>query len=190
MLSNYEHGMLAAVGAAMILCALPLLIGVQATQIIPSTIETIDALFSRAPIAIEGEVIAHQDIYDERVGALALWQIKVIEVFKDSTKSIEAGSVIELETMGFEKADTSVLTIAEIGPPIHAGMCAILLLQKSQKNYFQLFELRTTGFFEVDGMVVRRAVLNHFLPGEMSADSLRDVFRAGKTPAEIHVKDK
>ncbi|MBM3324442.1 MAG: hypothetical protein FJY66_02110, partial [Calditrichaeota bacterium] len=64
MLSRDERARHSISGAAAVLCALLLPVSLPATQIIPSTIETIDALFSRAPMAIEGEVLGHQDIYD------------------------------------------------------------------------------------------------------------------------------
>jgi hypothetical protein len=175
---------------ALLFCSSALLATLCATQVIPSKIETIDDLFSRTPIAIEGEVVGHHDVFDEQVGALAVWQIKVMEVFKDTTKSVHAGSMIEFQTMGYPKADTSFLNIADVGPPIHDGMCAILFLQRSQEGSFQLFELRTTGFFEVDGNIVRRAVVNRFLPEEMSADSLFNCFRGVKSATETDVKNK
>ncbi len=190
MRSHSERAKKLSLWAGILLCSLAPLITLLASQIIPSDIETVDDLFSRAPVAIEGEVLGHQDVYDENVGALAIWHIKVVEIFKDTTSSIQAGSMIEFETMGLQRADTSVLNIAEVGPSIRDGMCAILLLQKSQKGCFQLFQLRTTGFFEVEGNVVRRAALNHFLPGEMSADSLRNHFRGAKPATETDVKNQ
>jgi hypothetical protein len=161
-----------------------------ATQIMASDIEPIEDLFARAPIAIEGEVVSHHNEYDERVGALIIWRIKVYEVFKDTTASVAPDSMIEFQTMGSEMRDPSALTIAEVGPPIRDGMCAILFLQKSQKGCFQLFQLRTTAFFEVEGKVARRAALNHFIPGELSSDSLREHFRKVESATRTHVKSK
>ena len=177
-------------GAGVALAGLLMAAALCATQIIPSEIEPIEDLFSRAPVAIEGEVVSHHNEYDERVGALTIWQIKAIEVFKDTTASVAPGSIIEFQTMGSEARDSSVLTIAEVGPPIRDGMCAILFLQRSQKDCFQLFELRTTAFFEVEGKVARRAALHHFLPGELSADSLRDHFRKTESATRTHGKSK
>jgi hypothetical protein len=177
-------------GAGVALAGLLMAAALFATQIVPSEIEPIEDLFSRAPVAIEGEVVSHHNEYDERVGALTIWQIKVVEVFKETTATVAPGSVIEFQTMGSEVRDSSELTIGEVGPPIRDGMCAILFLQRSQKNYFQLFELRTTAFFEVEGKVARRAALNHFLPGELSADSLREHFRKMESATRTHGKSK
>jgi hypothetical protein len=158
--------------------------------IVPPQIETIDDLFSRTPIAIEGEVLGHQEIFDEQIGAFAVWHIKVVEIFKDATKSVRPGSMIQFQTMGYTYSDTSFPSIEDVGPPIRDGMCAILFLQGSQEGLFHLFELRTTGFFEVDGTIVRRAAVNHFLPAKISADSLLNCFRGVKSATETDVKNK
>ncbi len=183
-----REGLVRGIGA--VLAGLLMAAALSATQIIPSEIEPIEDLFSRAPVAIEGEVISHHNEYDERVGTLTIWQIKIFEVFKDTTASLAAGSIVEFQTMGSEKHDSTMLSIAEVGPPIHDGMCAILFLQRSEKGYFQLIELRTTAFFEVEGKVARRAALNHFLPGELSADSLREHFRKTESATRTHGQSK
>lgn len=190
MLSSLEQKSRPLRGAAVALFGLFTGAASWATQIMPPDIKPIDDLFSRAPIAIEGEVLGHRDQYKEEVGTLTIWQIEVLEVFKDTASLIKPASVIEFQTMGSVQQDTSALTIADVGPPIQDGMQVILFLQRAQEGCFQLFELRTTAFFEVAGDIAHRAILDHFLPHEFSADSLRDCFREAKSASRIHDESK